>query len=368
MAESGSARRLERRLNRSLDARAALGRVAESAPNIAQIVLAAMLAWLIAHEVLGHPTPAIALVSTLTILGFNRDARPRRVLESAVGILVGIVLSEVALLVVGSGWWQIATVLTVTLFVARLLSPSAPFAIAAGVQSILVMVLPAPDGGVFTRSIDGLVGGLVALAVTALLPRDPRRIARRDAQRLLATLSESLSSVVEALRDGQEPAASLALSRLRRTQALIDAWAQSQESAIAIARISPFLRRHLPALRRQSQVLAGLDLAARHLRVISRRIAFLVRDGEQRPALAGLVQQVADAVTLLGESLDDPAAAERARGVLVDVMPMLDPSNSLPGARMPTTIVVHLLRPLVVDLLVATGMRPEEARTLLPSS
>src|SRR5690554_4168832 len=156
MAESSSARRLERRLNRSLDARAALGRAAESAPSIAQIVLAAMLAWLIAHEMLGHPTPAIALVSTLTILGFNRDARPRRGLESAVGILVGIVLSEVALLVVGSGWWQLAIVLTVTLFVARLVSPSAPFAIAAGVQSILVMVLPAPDGGVFTRSIDGL--------------------------------------------------------------------------------------------------------------------------------------------------------------------------------------------------------------------
>lgn len=30
------------------------------------------------------------------------------------------------------------------------------------------------------------------------------------------------------------------------------------------------------------------------------------------------------------------------------------------------TIVVHVLRPLVVDLLVATGVQPQEARDPLP--
>ncbi|MCW4386126.1 FUSC family protein [Salinibacterium sp. SYSU T00001] len=358
--------RLERRLNRRLDTRAALARAGESLPAVLQIVIAATLAYVITHDLLDHSTPAVALISTITILGFSRDARPKRVLESAIGILTGIVLSEVAFLIVGSGWWQIALVLALTLLVARLLSPSAPFAIAAGVQATLVMVMPAPDGGVFTRSVDGLVGGVVALAVTALFPRDPRRIARRDARRMVATLRESLDSLIEALRDAHEPAASLALTRLRRTQGFLDAWSQSQESAIAIARISPFLRRHLPTLRYQSDVLTGLDLAARHLRVITRRVAFLVRDGERRPALAALFEPIAEAVALLGESVQDPALALQARDVLLEIMPTLDPAATLPGARMPTSIIVHLIRPLAVDLLVATGMQADEARALLP--
>lgn len=360
------ASRLERRLNRRLDARAALDRASQSLPAILQIVIAATIAYFISHELLGHEAPAIALISTLTILGFSRDARPKRVLESAIGILTGIALSELALLVVGSGWWQIAVVLALTLLFARTLSPSAPFAIAAGVQAVLVLSMPAPDGGVFTRSIDGLVGGVVALAVTALFPRDPRRIARRDARRMVSALGEALASVTEALRDGHEAAASLALARLRRTQGHLDAWAQSQDSAIAIARISPFLRRHLPALRHQADVLTGLDLAARHLRVITRRIAYLVRDQEVRPALAELFESIAESIALLGTSLDDADAASEARTVLLELVPRLDPARSLPGARMPTSIVVHLLRPLVVDLLVVTGMPAEEARSRLP--
>jgi uncharacterized membrane protein YgaE (UPF0421/DUF939 family) len=361
-----SAKRIERALNRRLDAKAAFDRTVQSVPAILQIVIAGTIAYFIAHELLGHQMPAIAVTVTISILGFSRDARPRRVLESAVGILTGIVLSEIVLTLLGTGWWQLASVLFITLLVARVVSPSAPFAIAAGVQGALVMLMPAPDGGVFLRSVDGIVGGVVALVVTALIPRDPRRIAERDARRLVATLSESLDSVVTALREAHEPAAGLALERLRRTQGHLDAWTESLESAIAIARISPFLRRHLPTLRHQARVLAGLDLASRHLRVVTRRIDFLVRDGVPRPVVADLFSRIAAGIDLLGESLRDPTATERARAEFVAIMPLLDPTVTLPEARMPTSIVVHLLRPLLVDLSVATGMTSAEARALLP--
>lgn len=361
-----NAARIERALNRRLDAKAAVDRTVQSIPAILQIVIAGTIAYFIAHDLFGHETPAIAVTVTISILGFSRDARPRRVIESAIGILIGIVLSELVLTLVGTGWWQLALVLFVTLFVARIASSSAPFAIAAGVQGALVMLMPAPDGGVFLRSIDGVIGGLVALLVTALIPRDPRRIAERDARRLVATLSESLDSVVTALRDAHEPAASLALDRLRRTQGHLDAWTQSLDSAIAIARISPFLRRHLPTLRHQARVLAGLDLASRHLRVVTRRIDFLVRDGKDRPVLAGIFERIALGIDLLGQSLRDPGAAAEAQAVFVAIVPELDPNVSVPDAKMPASIVVHLLRPLLVDLLGATGMPSAEARALLP--
>src|SRR5690606_41478887 len=137
--------------------------------------------------------------------------------------------------------------------------------------------------------------------------------AERDARRAVATVVEPPDAVAAALREAHEPAANLARERLRRTQGYLDAWAQSQDSAIAIARISPFLRRHLPMLRHQAQVLVGLDLAARHLRVVTRRIGFLVRDGEPRPVLAGVFEQLAGGIDLLGRSLRDPSAVAEAK-------------------------------------------------------
>jgi len=349
-------RKLERSIRRRLDARVALLRVWASAPAALQIVVAATAAYAVAHYGLGHAVPLVAVTVTISALGFARDARPRRVLESVIGILVGIALAELLLLVVGQGIWQTSVVLLATLLVARLVSPSNAFAVAAGVQSMLVMLLPAPDGGVFVRSLDGLVGGVMALVVTALIPRDPRRIALADSRSLHSILNESLATVVTALERADEPAASLALERLRRTQAVIDESNASLETAVAVSRISPFLRRHLPALRQQERLNAGLDLAARHLRLITRRIDFLVRDGVPRPELASLVRRV-------GVGL---AGLPHSREVLTELARELDPAVCLPGADVTDTIVVHLLRPLVVDLLVASGLTVDEARALLP--
>lgn len=353
-------------LLRGLEPRESLGRVVDSIVPALQIVAAAVAAYSIAHYLLGHAVPLLAVTVTISSLGFARDARPARVLESAIGIVIGIALSELLLLVIGRGVWQIALVLLVTLLVARLLSPSNAFVVAAGVQSMLVMLLPAPAGGPFVRSIDGIIGGVVALVVTALLPRDPRRIARRDAARLFGALNESLGSLVSALERADEPAAEHALERLRSTQPIIDQWRASLDSAVSISRISPLLRRHGPELDAQRRVLTGMDLATRNLRVISRRIDFLVRDGVPRPALASLIASLATSVRLLGQSLDDPRLADTVRVGLVAVAERLRPELVAKGAPVTESVVVLMLRPLLVDLLTAADLPEEKARALLP--
>ena len=359
-------RRFERSIRRRLDARVALRRAWSSAPAALQIVVAATAAYSVAHYLLGHQYPLVAVTVTISTLGFTRDARPRRVLESVIGILVGILLAELLLIVVGQGIWQTAIVLFATLMVARLVSPSNAFAVAAGVQSMLVMLLPAPDGGVFVRSIDGLIGGILALVVTALIPRDPRRIARADTRRLVSVETEALASLVRSLDRADEPAARLALDQLRRTQAIVDEGTQSLDTAVAVARISPFLRSRLPELERSSRALVAADLTARHLRTIARRVMFLVRDGEKRPALAELVKQFGTATRLLGDELDDPQVAGAARSLLTDVAHRLDPASVVPDANVSDASIVIALRPLAVDLLGGTGMPDDDARALLP--
>jgi uncharacterized membrane protein YgaE (UPF0421/DUF939 family) len=349
-----------------LDAKVALTRAVSSLPAAVQIVVAVLASYTISHYLLGHSTPLLSITVVISALGFARDARPRKVFDNVVGILIGIVFSELLFNLLGFGMWQIAVILFSTLMLARLISPNAAFAAAAGVQSMLVMLLPAPDGGVLVRSVDGLVGGIVALLVTALIPRDPRGIARRDSRRLTSALGEALDGLRAGLRQADEPAASLSVERLRRTQTLVDNWSQSLDSALSISRISPFLRRHLPALRHQARVLQGMDLTARHLRVIARRVSFLLRDGVARPQFADLLDPIAEAVAILGESVDDPEAAQRATVILEELVSQLTPDATVPQAPVTESVIVLLMRPLVIDLLVATGRSADEARKLLP--
>lgn len=342
-------------------------RVVDSLLPIIQIVAAATGSYAIAHFLLGHPTPLLAATVTISTLGFVRDARPARVLESALGIVIGIAVSELVLLLVGHGVWQIAFALFITLLAARLLSASNAFAVAAGVQSMIVLILPQPAGGPFQRTIDGLIAGAVALLVTAIIPRDPRRLARREAKRVFAVFTESLAALATALNSADEPAAQTALERLRATQPLIDGWAASLDSARAIARISPFLRRHGEELDAQARMQLGMDLATRNLRVIARRIDFLVRDEIARPAIGSLIASITTSVVLLGQSIDDPVLGDNARAGLTGIAANLHPTTVIGQAGVTDSAVILMLRPMLVDLLVAAGLDEAKARAVLPA-
>lgn len=344
-----------------------LRRVSTSLPAILQITAAAVIAYLFAREVLGHDVPLLAVTVSLSSLGFVRDARPVRVLETAVGMTLGIAVAEAVVLTFGQGIVQLAVVLSATLVIARLLSPAAAFAIAAAIQSVLVSLLPAPDGGPFVRVVDGVVGGVVALAATALIPRDPRRAAIREARALFAEFEAVTASLVSSLRYADHEESERALVRVRGTQPLLDAWRGSLDSARAIVRVSPIVRRHRAELERQAVVLDGMDLATRNLRVIARRLDFVGRDGQSRPAVADLLARVSAAVSLLSASLDDIEQLPIARRALEELARHLRPEEVLGGdARVSEQALVIALRPLVVDLLVAAGMPVGEAQALLP--
>lgn len=366
MVDSAPLRRLGRRVRFRALVASGWRRVVESLPAIVQITLAAVASYAIAHWGLGHEVPLIAVTVTITTLGLNRDARQRGVLETSIGITVGIVLAELVVLVVGKGWWQLGVVLLATLVVARALSANPAFAIAAAVQSSLIVMLPEPAGGPFTRSLDGIVAGVVALAATALIPRDPRRAAIRDAKALFSVLGESVTGLAEAVERADHPAAELALERLRRTQSMVDTWTTSLGTATAVARISPWLRRHLPELRMQSRILHGADLTARHLRSIARRTIVMLRDGQERPRLAAVLTELGEGIHLLGRQVEERDLDGTAREPLEDFARSLDPAAIVTDGGLAESVVVVLLRPLAVDLLIASGMDGDSARALLP--
>ncbi len=347
-----------------INPRPRLVRVGESAIPILQIVVAATGAFVFAVAVLGHPAPLIAATVTVSSLGLVRDARPRRVLETVIGMLVGIVVAEGLLLIAGSGWWQLALALGLTLVVARFLSAQPGFAIAAAIQSLIVMVIPASTP--WARLADGVVGGIAALLVTALIPRNPRRAEIHDGALLFEAIDSTAGTLVQALRRGDRLRAERGLDKARALQSLVDGWRESLESGLAISRISPFLRRQRFDLTRHERIRQAMDLATRNLRVIARRAVYLCDDGVPRPVSAEILAELIRACDLVGASLEDISFQPIAQEALRAVAGRLDPSTLLPDASLGDQNLIAALRPLAVDLLVATGMDSAEARGCVP--
>ncbi len=353
-------------MNISWNIRDAFARVIDSIAPILQIVLAAAAGYSFSHWVLGHEVPLLSVTVTITALGFTRDARPRRVIETALGMITGIALSETMLLGFGAGLWQMAATLLLCLFLARFISGSASFALTVGIQAMLVQLLQAPVGGVYTRSLDGIVGGIVALLVTAIIPRDPRGIARKDAGKLFDVFIDCLEALKLATREVNVAVADETLKQVRRTQPLIDNWRMSLDSAISISRVSPFLIKYRDELRGQVRLMRGMDLATRNLRVVARRIDFLLRDGIKRPHLADLFEQLLVGTTALRDGLSEPDRLKDAQEVFIEVVHQLDPKKFGLADQIREASVILLLRPMLIDLLCASGMSEDDAREELP--
>jgi uncharacterized membrane protein YgaE (UPF0421/DUF939 family) len=343
-----------------------LRRVIESAPAIIQIVLAATASFAFTHLVLGHANPIFSVTVAITSLGFTRDARPRRIVSTALGMITGIALSEALLLLIGPGLWQMSVVLLIALTAARFLSGSAAFALTVGIQAMLIYIMPAPAGGAFIRSLDGVIGGVTALIFTAVIPRDPRGLAIKDANKLFNIFLDSLDALKLAVRNVDVAIVDEALTRVRRSQPLVDNWRLSLDSAIAISKISPFLRKYRDELSGQVRLMRGMDLATRNLRVVVRRVDFLVRDGAARPYLADLFEQISTATNLLSEGLESPQHLRESQELFVEIIHQLDPKKFGIADQIREASVLLLLRPLLVDLLCASGMSEDEARAELP--
>ena len=343
----------------------ALSRVRDSLWQIMQLVLASSLAYLIARFGLGHPVPLLSVTVAISSLGFARDTRPGRVATTALAMVMGVVLSETSLTLFGSGALQLTAVILLALLLARLISPNPTFALTVAIQAVLVQLLDAPTGGDFARVIDGLIGGLVALAFTALVPRNPIRLARADSRLLFEAIKETLAKLREVLLTTDKATADIALENIRQTQPLVDNWRSSLESAAAIARVSPFYRWAQKEISDQRVLFAGLDLATRNLRVITRRIDYVLQDEKPRPELAAVIAKTLIAVDLLEQSLDDFSLRAKAQKYLTKLIRQLDP-KTIGDAGLSDQVVFMQIRPMVVDLAIAAGVEAEQARKLLP--
>jgi len=341
-----------------------------------QMTACAVGAYAFAEYVLGHTGPLFAATSSLIALGFSRDPRLRRVVEVGLGCTIGIVVGDLLLHWLGAGIWQAAVVLLFSILLARFLDSGTIFTTQLGLQSLLVVLLPAPAGGPFTRSIDAVVGGVCALLVTFLIPRDPRREPRNDVKKLLHELAEVLRECSEALTRSDATQAWHALIRGRNCQPLVDAMRQSLRSSGEVATLAPAYRRYRDELDQLSQSLDYIDLALRNSRVFARRLTSAINHAalsdDATENIAEVLMETAAAIDELGLGLAEVhdgvrrAHLRTARVELSEIAGRLHP-RLLDVQRLEGETVVMLFRPLMVDLLEASGVNSDEARDILPA-
>jgi uncharacterized membrane protein YgaE (UPF0421/DUF939 family) len=331
--------------------------------TMVQSSIAAALAWLVATEVLGHRAPFFAPVAAIIAVGQSYHQRGRRAAELVIGVSLGVAVADVLLVELGTGVVQLAVVVFLGMAVGLFFGSSPLFVNQAAISAALVATILPPSSGVsFSRSVDALIGGAIALAVAALLlPADPLRLLRDASRPVLEELAAALRDVAAALRERDVAAADAALARARALDDLADQFAAAVREGRETARYAPARRGTRGTIEAHAEAAAQIDLAVRNVRVLARGAIRALSLGESVPPdVADAVEDLAQAVLALERALDDGEALEAgrapARRAAATATLVLERTGNLS-----VSVIVGQIRSTAVDLLASAGMEPPAA-------
>ncbi len=340
----------------------ALGRFRAGIWPVVQTALAATLAWSAAAFVLGHEQPFVAAIAAVISVGAVAGQTLRRAAEWILGVAVGIAVADLIMLAIGTGPIQTGVMVGLAISVALLIRGGIMFWTEAGVSALLVSGLDPTTHGVSPdRFLEALVGGGVALIVSATIPSNPSLRARQAARPVLEDLATVLRDVAAALIGGDLALAQGALSDARRVDVPVARLREELDGGYQIAHYAPPRMRHLGRLGYYAVAADQLDLAVRNTRVLARAAVTLVRDKGAAPG--GLVEAIlglALAVEALAGYLEQPDhpldVREFALEAAGEATAVLKTSNDLE-----TSVLVAQIRSTALDLLQAAGMNSSEA-------
>ena len=167
---------------------------------IAQAALATAAAWVLAQQLFGHERPIFAPVAALIGVSASLGQRRRAAVEMVIGVALGIGIADALVGLIGTGPLQIAAVVGGAMVVAIAFGGSTVLVGEAAASALLVVTIQLPGTGLSgVRFLDSLLGGIVAIAVTSLLPRNPIEAVRRAAAPLLSEIAATLEDAARAL-------------------------------------------------------------------------------------------------------------------------------------------------------------------------
>ena len=348
-----------------VSARTRLDRLADKRWHVLQCAVAAGVAWLVAADLLGHPTPFFAPIAAVVSLGTSYGQRLRRVAEVTIGVAIGVLIADLLVVQLGSGWWQLTLVVALAMSTAFLLDGGQLFVMQAAVQSIVISSLVPDPGQALTRWTDALVGGGVALVAATVVPAAPLRRPREQAARVMRKVAELLRAAGEVMTDGELERSLDLLADARSTDYLIRELQQAADEGMAVVSASPFRVRHRAGLRRMAELVDPLDRSLRSTRVLVRQVAVMAY--HRRPVPESYVRLAVELAAAADQVADELAADRMALAARPALLEVGEATGRVERSEVLTAeAILAQIRAIVSDLLLVTGMGPLEATDALP--
>ncbi|MCK1847147.1 FUSC family protein, partial [Micromonospora sp. R42004] len=332
-----------------------------------QAGLAAGLAYLISHRLLKNPQPVFAPISAVGTLAASVGQRFRRTVELIAGVAVGVLVGDALIYFVGTGAWQLALVVTSAILLSIFAGASVAIVIQAAATAVLIVTLsPSTENLEFPRFIDALLGGGIALLVTAiLLPLNPLRVINRAARPALDLLADQLDACAEALRNQDREAAQRALFRLRENKEELAALSEAIEGAKETSTLSPARWHRRGELTHYAEAADPIDRAMRNTGTLIRRAVTMIEDDEPAPEpMPDAIGHLAESVRLLRHEFAAGQEPQEARERSLRAVSEAGRAYA-EGVGFSGSVVIAQVRTTASDLMVASGIEQEEANRLV---
>jgi hypothetical protein len=232
------------------------------------------------------------------------------------------------------------------------------------ISAVLVATIQPPASGMAgTRFLDAVIGCAFALLVNAVVPTNPIRLVRREAEPLLEELADVLGDVADALEERDVALAQAALERGRAIDPSTARFREALDDGRDSTLLSPSRRGTRGHLALYAGAFSQIDHAIRNTRVLARGAIRAVELDEHVPPLAiAAVRELGASVRALSDELagqhGSSASSDAALRAAASATAALEETANLSAS-----VIVGQVRSTAVDLLRGMGVEADEART-----
>ncbi|MGK5671857.1 FUSC family protein [Micromonospora sp. URMC 106] len=330
--------------------------------------LAAALAWWLAHDLLGNPSPVFAPSAAVGTIVAAVGQRARRTAVLLAGVGLGIAVGDGLIFLIGTGPWQTGVVVCLAVGLALGIAGGSGTLVSqvAGTAVLIATLSPSDRNLELPRIVDAVVGSLVGLVVVALLlPLNPIRVLNRAADPVVHALSDHLRAIAAALRAHDGDQAQHALDGLRAMEPDVQRLREALSGAQEVVTIAPARWNRRTEFERYARAITCMYWVIDDSQDLARRAAILVRHRERLPAcLPDAVEILADAVRQLQQDCPRGRSLDAARHRAIRAAEAAGQAGR-EGVGAYGNAVVTQVRVAGGDLLRATGCSSDEAARLI---
>ncbi|WP_051049621.1 FUSC family protein [Nocardiopsis ganjiahuensis] len=337
-------------------------RVSSHASLIVLAVIAAALAWTIAGGLIKDHSPFFAPIAAVIALNASGAERGANALRLLMGVFVGILAGELALLVTDRNDVAMALATAGAMTVAAAINAERIVVGQAAASAILTTIFVGAASPGIDRFVDALIGAGVALAFSQFFfPARLVAMLRRIEEDALKEMASMLALVGQSLGEEGDTSSEQVVNRLGDLSRPMAQLSKAREGSRSTIRLSTIRWGDPQPVLDEDEVIERLILLGESCLFLSRTTTSM--GVEERQELAPIVSGMADVLATLADDLSSREAREQA--VEQALMAARTYGAGSPEDD-PVTHATHLAVEMVAsDIMVFAGIRFDEVEDVL---